>query len=68
MFNWTEIKKWAKENNYSISKTPKVNEYFWKDNKYNDLKNLVVDLYNDKTNNVHLEHQKSYRKEEKLEY
>lgn len=68
MFNWTEIKKWAKENNYIISKTPKVNEYFWKDNKYNDLKNLVVDLWNDKTNNVHLEYQKSYKKEEKLEY
>jgi hypothetical protein len=62
MFKWTEIKKWAKENNFNISKTPKVDEYFWEEKKYTELKALVVDLWNEKTNNVHLDHQKNYKK------
>lgn len=62
MFKWTEIKKWAKENNFNISKTPKVDEYFWEEKKYTELKALVIDLWNEKTNNVHLDHQKNYKK------
>ena len=62
MFKWTEIKKWSKENNFNISKTPKVDEYFWEEKKYTELKALVIDLWNEKTNNVHLDHQKNYKK------
>lgn len=62
MFKWTEIKKWAKENNFNISKTPKVDEYFWEEKKYTELKDLVLDLWNQKTNNIHLDHQENYRK------
>jgi len=62
MFKWTEIKKWAKENNFNISKTPKVDDYFWEEKKYTELKALVIDLWNEKTNNVHLDHQKNYKK------
>ena len=62
MFKWTEIKKWAKENNFNISKTPKVDEYFWEEKKYTELKDLVLDLWNQKTNNIHLDHQKKYEK------
>jgi hypothetical protein len=62
MYKWTEIKKWAKENNLSISKTPKIDEFIWGDKKYSNLNKLVADLYNELTNNVHLEHQKNYKK------
>lgn len=62
MYKWTEIKKWAKENNLVISKTPKIDEFIWEDKKYDDLNKLVVDLFNKITNNVHLKHQKNYKK------
>lgn len=60
MFKWTEIKKWAKENNFEINKTSKLEEYFWNNKKYTNLYDLVVDLWNKKTNNKHLKHQKEY--------
>ena len=61
MFKWTEIKKWANENNFSISKTAKIDEYFWEDKKYENINDLVKDLWNNMTNNKHLEHQKKYK-------
>jgi hypothetical protein len=66
MFKWTEIKKWSKENNFNISKTPKVDEYFWEEKKYTELKDLVLDLWNQKTNNIHLDHQENYKKMSKV--
>lgn len=60
MFKWTEIKKWAKENNFEISKTAKKEEYFWEDNVYTELIELVKALWNKKTNNKHIKHQKEW--------
>ncbi len=63
MFKWTEVKKWANENNFKISKTPKVDEYFWDGNRYDDLNVLIVDLWNKKTDNIYVEYQNNYKKQ-----
>lgn len=66
MFKWTEVKSWAKLNDFDISKTAKVDEYFWEDKVYYDLRSLVIDLWNRKTNNAYLDYQKSYRADHKI--
>jgi hypothetical protein len=63
MFKFNEVKKWAKENNFIISKLAKVEEYYWDGNKYTDLRSLVIDLWNKKTNNAYVEYQEEYKKE-----
>lgn len=59
MFKWTEIKSWAKNNGFVISKTPKIDEYFWENKKYECLQDLVLDLWNKKTNNKYGQYQKN---------
>jgi hypothetical protein len=62
MFKWTEVKTWAKENNFNISKTPKLEQYHWEGKTYENLNELVIDLWNLKTNNKYLVYQKEYPK------
>jgi hypothetical protein len=58
---WKEIKNWAKENGFEISKIPKENRYVWNEKEYNDLDTLVTDLWNKMTNNKWLDYQKEYK-------
>lgn len=62
MFKWTEVKSWAKENNFQISKTPKIEEYQWNEKTYDNLNELVADLWNKKTNNKFLDYQKEFKR------
>lgn len=61
MFKWTEVRSWAKENNFQISKTTKMEEYQWNEKKYSNLNELVSDLWNKKTNNKFLDYQKEFK-------
>jgi hypothetical protein len=67
--NWTQIKRWAKEQGYTTSRV-KIEgdaeytyEYSWNKGKAYSVRELATDIYNDLTNNKHLAHQKVYQKE-----
>jgi len=81
--NWTNIKKWAKDKGYKVDReksgdeaNPYNYEWYLVDNPerkgtINSLSKLAMNIYNDITNNKHLEHQKRYAQEQlhkELEY
>lgn len=59
-FTWTEIKKWAKDRGLEPKKI-KGGGYEWEGQHYDDIKDLVTDLWNKITNNKWVEYQKEYR-------
>ena len=86
MFKITEIKKWAKEKGYNITKkviakepenseeeAENVAEYHWfkiADPNINGIalsvSKVTKAVYNNMTNNVHLEYQQNYKKVEEV--
>lgn len=74
--NWTNIKKWAKDKGYKVNREKSGDElnpynYEWHDvdnteNKgtVNSLSKLAMDIYNNITDNKHLEHQKRYKQQQ----
>ena len=81
--NWTNIKRWAKDKGYKVDReksgdeaNPYNYEWYLVDNPerkgtINSLSKLAMNIYNDITNNKHLEHQKRYAQEQlhkELEY
>ena len=75
--NWTTFRKWAKENNYKVTREIKDEDnnpfyYEWvradnteRKGSANSLSQLVRDVFNDKTDNKHVAHQLAYREEQK---
>lgn len=73
--NWTNIKKWGKDKGYKVSREKSADQnnpyiYEWykindvaKSGTTNSLSKMAMDIYNDMTNNKHVEHQKNYKKE-----
>jgi hypothetical protein len=73
--NWSTVKSWAKEHGYSSFRekttdpnNPNEYDYYWaKDNDPTvtglsiSVSKLAVDIYNNITNNLHIEHQKDYK-------
>ena len=81
--NWTNIKRWAKDKGYKVDReksgdeaNPYNYEWYLVDNPerkgtINSLSKLAMNIYNDITNNKHLENQKRYAQEQlhkELEY
>ena len=81
--NWTNIKRWAKDKGYKVDREKSDNvdnpyNYEWhlvdnpeRKGTINSLSKLAMNIYNDITNNKHLEHQKRYAQEQlhkELEY
>ena len=81
--NWTNIKRWAKDKGYKVDReksgdeaNPYNYEWYLVDNPerkgtINSLSKLAMDIYNDITDNKHLEHQKRYAQKQlhkELEY
>ena len=81
--NWTNIKRWAKEKGYKVDREKSGDEanpynYEWhliedprRKGTINSLSKLAMNIYNDITNNKHVEHQLKYRQEQlhkELEY
>ena len=74
--NWTNIKRWAKDKGYKVDREKSDNvdnpynyEWYLIDNPerkgtINSLSKLAMDIYNDITDNKHIEHQKRYRQEQ----
>ena len=74
--NWTNIKRWAKDKGYKVDREKSGNElnpynYEWclvdnpeRKGTINSLSKLAMDIYNDITDNKHIEHQKRYRQEQ----
>lgn len=64
MFKWNEITKWAKKNDYKISR--KNETFFWvclktqKNGEESSLDNLVKKIYNEISEYKYLDHQKNY--------
>lgn len=67
---WTEVRKWAKEKGYEVSKEKETNEYFWSKENENGTKDSGVALsvsklaraiYNHITDNKWLEHQENFK-------
>jgi hypothetical protein len=64
MLKWNEVTKWAKKNNYKVSK--KDETFIWtclttqKSGEEKSLDNLVKKIYNEITDYKYLEHQKNY--------
>ena len=77
---WSEIKKWAKDKGYNVSRDKAENtdeytyEYTWtKDDESagglsTSVKDLATDIYNHMTDNKHLNHQLQYEKEVKIDH
>ncbi len=74
--NWTNIKRWAKDKGYKVDREKSGDEtnpynYEWKllddparHGTTNSLSKIAMNIYNDITDNKHLEHQKRYRQEQ----
>lgn len=74
--NWTNIKRWAKDKGYKVDREKSDNvdnpynyEWYLIDNPkrkgtINSLSKLAMDIYNDITDNKHIEHQRRYRQEQ----
>lgn len=74
--NWTNIKRWAKDKGYKVDREKSGDEsnpynYEWKllddsarHGTTNSLSKMTMAIYNDITNNKHLEHQKRYAQEQ----
>ena len=74
--NWTNIKRWAKDKGYKVDREKSDNvdnpynyEWYLVDNParkgtINSLSKLAMDIYNDITDNKHIEHQKRYRQQQ----
>ena len=72
---WTNIKKWAKDKGYTVSRESSVDQnnpynYEWhliedvgRHGTTNSLSQMATDIYNDITNNKHIEHQERYKQE-----
>jgi len=74
--NWTNIKRWAKDKGYKVDREKSGNEsnpynYQWKllenperNGTTNSLSKIAMNIYNDITDNKHLEHQERYRQQQ----
>jgi len=74
--NWTNIKRWAKDKGYKVDREKSDNtdnpyNYEWhlidnpeRKGTINSLSKLAMDIYNDITDNKHIEHQKRYAQEQ----
>ena len=70
---WSEIKKWAKTKGYNVSREKAENtdeytyDYSWNRDSKSGIATSVLELatniYNDLTENKHLEHQLQYKQE-----
>ena len=72
---WSEVKKWAKDKGYNVSREEAENtdeytyEYTWtKDDESagglaTSVKGLATDIFNHITDNKHLDHQLQYKQE-----
>ena len=73
--NWTNIKRWAKDKGYKVDREKSGDEanpynYEWKllddpatHGTTNSLSKIAMNIYNDITDNKHIEHQKRYAQE-----
>jgi len=67
--NWTNIKRWAKDQGYTTSREKLEDnadytyEYTWDKGKAYSVRDLAKDIFNDLTSGKHIEHQNSYKKE-----
>ena len=74
--NWTNIKRWAKDKGYKVDREKSGDEanpynYEWKvlddptrHGTINSLSKMAMAIYNDITDNKHVEHQKRYKQEQ----
>ena len=74
--NWTNIKRWAKDKGYKVDREKSGDEnnpykYQWKllenperNGTTNSLSKIAMNIYNDITDNKHVEHQKRYAQEQ----
>ena len=74
--NWTNIKRWAKDKGYKVDREKSDNidnpyNYEWhlidnpeRKGTINSLSKLAMAIYNDITDNKHVEHQKRYAQEQ----
>ena len=74
--NWTNIKRWAKDKGYKDDREKSGDEanpynYEWKflvdparHGTTNSLSKIAMNIYNDITDNKHVEHQKRYAQEQ----
>ena len=74
--NWTNIKRWAKDKGYKVDREKSSDEanpynYEWKlledperNGTTNSLSKIAMNIYNDITDNKHVEHQKRYAQEQ----
>lgn len=74
--NWTNIKKWAKDKGYKVDREKSDNvdnpyNYDWiliedssRGGTTNSLSKLAMAIYNDITDNKHVEHQERYKQEQ----
>jgi hypothetical protein len=73
--NWTNIKRWAKDKGYKVSREKSVDQnnpynYQWhlitdvgRSGTTKSLSQITMDIYNDMTDNKHLEHQQRHKQE-----
>lgn len=61
-FNWTEIKRWAKQHGLEPKKSG--SEFTFDNQSFQNLDSLVTHLFNKITNNKWVEHQKQYKPNE----
>lgn len=74
--NWTNIKRWAKDKGYKVDREKSDNvdnpyNYDWiliedssRGGATNSLSKLAMAIYNDITDNKHVEHQERYKQEQ----
>ena len=74
--NWTNIKRWAKDKGYKVDREKsgdEANPYNYerkllddpaRHGTTNSLSKIAMNIYNDITDNKHVEHQKRYAKEQ----
>ena len=74
--NWTNIKRWAKDKGYKVDREKSGDEanpynYQWKlledperNGTTNSLSKIAMNIYNDITDNKHVEHQKRYAQQQ----
>ncbi len=67
--NWTNIKRWAKDQGYTTSRvklednSESTYEYSWDKGKAYSVRELATNIFNDLTDNKHLAHQLQYKQE-----
>ncbi len=74
--NWTNIKRWAKDKGYKVDREKSGDvdnpyNYEWhliddpeRKGIINSLSKMAMAIYNDMTNNKHIEHQERYKQEQ----